>query len=242
MTRIEMSGAALLTLALLTSACSGSSGGGTAKDTPPTKAQATAAAKAINLVKADLGAGYTSTPSDPSSNSGAIPADVATCLGLSGSAAAGGTSLVDVSSDDFAKGAPPNGVQVSSEVEVVASTKDAKKQLTAFQGDKASTCLGTSFEKTLKQQVGSTAGVTLGKVKVAKLSPSNAGTDGAFGFTLTIPVQGPGITINVMTEIRGFLKKHTEVTLLSLSYGSGDSVDSNALFGKLVDRAKASAV
>jgi hypothetical protein len=84
--------------------------------------------------------------------------------------------------------------------------------------------------------------VTLGKVKVAKLSPSNAGTDGAFGFSLTIPVQGPGITINVMTEIRGFLKKHTEVTLLSLSYGSGDSVDSNALYGKLVDRAKGSAV
>jgi hypothetical protein len=232
-----MSGAALLTLALLTSGC------GTAKDTPPTKAQGTTAAKAINLVKADFGAGYTSTPSDPSTTSGAIPADVATCLGLSGSAAAASTSLVDVSSDDFAKGAPPNGVQVSSEVEVVASTKDAKKQLAAFQGDKASTCLGTSFEKTLKQQVGtSTKGVTLGKVDVVKLSPSNAGTDGAFGFTLTIPVQGPGITINVMTEIRGFLKKHTEVTLLSLSYGSGDSVDSNALYGKLVDRAKGSAV
>ncbi|MCU1623720.1 MAG: hypothetical protein JWL79_2565 [Frankiales bacterium] len=237
MTRIEMSGAALLTLALLTSGC------GTTKDTPPTKAQGTAAAKAINLVKADLGAGYTSTPSDPSGKSGAIPADVATCLGLSGSAAADSTSLVDISSDDFAKGAPPNGVQLSSEVEVVASTKDAHKQLTAFQSDKASTCLGTSFEKTLKQQVGaSTKGVTVGKVKVAKLSPSDANTDGAFGFSLTIPVQGPGITINVMTEIRGFLKKHTEVTLLSLTYGSGESLDSNALYGKLVDRAKASAV
>jgi hypothetical protein len=239
MTRIQRSGAALLTLVLLTSAC----GGGTAKDKAPTKDQGTAAAKAINLVKADLGAGYTSTPRDPSGSSGAIPADVATCLGLSGSAAAGSTSLVDVSSDDFAKGSPPNGVQVSSEVEVIASTRDAKKQLTAFQSDKASTCVGTSFEKTLKQQVGaSTKGVTLGKVNVVKLSPPIAGTDGAFGFSLTIPVQGPGITISVMTEIRGFLKKHTEVTLLSLSYGSGDSPDSNALYGKLVDRAKASAV
>jgi hypothetical protein len=239
MTSLTKTGTALLTLALA-AACGG--GSGSAKDTPPAKADATKAATSINLVKADFSADFTSTPADNSqASNGALPEDVATCLGIS-KADAASHDVVDLDSDSFAKGAPPNGVQVSSEVEVVTSKAEAKKELTIFQGDKASGCLGKSFEKSLKEQIGATAGVTLGKVEVTKLSPSTSGTDGAFGFSLTIPVQAPGITINVKTEVRGFLKKHTEVTLVSVSYGTGGDIDNDAIYRKLVDRAKSSAV
>ncbi|MCU1601729.1 MAG: hypothetical protein JWO22_2438 [Frankiales bacterium] len=242
MTRIGLPAASALALALLASGCGGGSGSGNAKDVAPTKAQATASAKAINLVKADF-PGYSSTPADNSDTSGgALPDDVATCLGVSAKDA-GDDDIVDLSSDDFAKGSPPDGAQVSSEVEVVPSTSGAKKLLATFKGGKASDCLGKSFEKELKSQIGtSTPGVTVGKVTVTTLSPSATDTDGSFGFKLVIPVQGPGITIAVTTEIRGFLKRHTEVTLLTVTYGTSTKVDSEALFAKLVARAKTSAV
>lgn len=239
MRTLTKTGTALLTLVLAT-ACGG--GSSTAKDTPPSKADATKAAKAINLVKADFSAEFSSSPADNSDDSGALPEDVATCLGISKEDAAS-HDVVDLSSDDFAKGAPPNGVQLSSEVEVITSKAQAKKDLGVFQSSKASDCLGKSFEKSLKDEIGTgTPGVTLGKVEVEKLSPSTSGTDGAFGFSLLIPVHGPGITINVKTEVRGFLKKHTEVTLVTVSYGTGGDVDSDAIYGKLVTRAKSSAI
>ena len=239
MSTLTRTGTALLTLALA-AACSG--GSGSAKDTPPTKADATKAATTINLAKSDFSADFTSTPADNSGSSdGALPDDVATCLGIS-KADAASHDVVDLDSDSFAKGAPPNGAQVSSEVEIVTSKAEAKKELAIFQGDKASDCLGKSFETSLKEQIGSTAGVTLGKVQVTKLSPSSSGTDGAFGFSLQIPVQAPGVTINVKTVVRGFLKKHCEGTRVSVSSGTGGDVDSDALYGKLVDRAKSAAV
>lgn len=239
MTSLTRTGTALLTLALA-AACGG--GSSSAKDTAPAKAAATKAATAINLVKADFSSEFTSTPADNSGDSsGALPDDVATCLGIS-KADAASHDVVDLDSDSFAKGAPPNGVQISSEVEVVTSKTEAKKQLAIFKGDKASDCLGKSFEAALKGQIGSAAGVTLGKVEITKLSPSASGTDGSFGFSLKIPVQAQGISITVKTEVRGFLKKHTEVTLVSVSYGTGADVDSDALYRKLVDRAKSSAV
>lgn len=240
MTHRAVMGGTVVSVALLLAACSGGSSG--AKDAAPTKAEATAAAKAINLTKADVAADFTSTPADDTdTEGGAIPEDVADCLGLKGSAARGEDDLVDLSSDSFSRGAPPNGVQVSSEVEVVPSTKDAQKVLTIFKSDKATGCLAKSFENQFTKQQ-TTPGVTIGKVKVTTLTPSAAGTDGAFGFRLAIPVKGPGITIDVTTEIRGFIKKHTEVTLLSLTYGSGSGLDSDALFATLVSRAGKSAV
>ncbi|MFN2540188.1 MAG: hypothetical protein ABR549_18825, partial [Mycobacteriales bacterium] len=159
MTRIGMPGAALLTLALLTSACGGGSGS-SAKDTPPTKAEATAAAKAINLVKADFGADFKSTPADDSDSKDDedVQKEIATCLGVDAKDLGDEGTIVDLSSDDFAKGQPPSGVQVSSEVQVVSSTERAKKELALFQGDKTPDCLKATFDKLFKAEIGSTPG------------------------------------------------------------------------------------
>lgn len=246
MTRIGLPGATLLTLALLTSACGGSSGssGSPAKDTAPTKVQATAAAKAINLVQADVGADFKSTPADNSEDSeNEDLKEIATCLGVDEKELGAEDSIVDLSSDDFAKGQPPSGVQVGSEVEVVASTAVAKKQLAVFNNAKTPDCLKKSFEKTFKDEIGSTPGLTLGTMTIEKIDVDSDDTDGAFGFAIGLPVNGPGITINVSVDIIGFLKKHTEVTLMTTSYGEAfASSDRDALYAKLVERAKTSAV
>lgn len=236
MTTVTRTGTALLTV-LLAAACSG--GSSPAKEVAPTKATGTAAANAINLKKSDLPSGWTSTAADNSDNSkDETDKKLAACLGLQ---ATDINDVVDLNSDDFSKGAPPSGVQVSSEVEVVASLAQAKRLQKGYSGDKAESCISTLFADEAKAEAGSTPGVTFGTPTVTKKS-GPSGTDGSFGFTVQVPVKAQGASINVTSTIVGFFVKHTEVTLQSTSFGAGADFDADAVMKALVDRAKASAV
>ncbi len=243
MTRIGTPAAALLTLALLTSGCAGGSGGG--KDVAPTKAQADAAAKAINLLQADVSADYKGTDHD-STDDGLeeqVGTELATCLKADKSLADKATTVSKGYSQDFEKGAAPSSLQVSSEVEVVTSTDLGKKQLALYTSDKTPDCLSAAYQKAFATTFKDEPGVTLGKITIKKVDADASGTDGAFGYTITLPLSGGGQSFTVSANFYGFLKKHTKVTLTTSAFGS-DFPDTlkDDLYGKLVERAKKSAV
>ncbi|MCU1601730.1 MAG: hypothetical protein JWO22_2439 [Frankiales bacterium] len=243
MTRIGTPAAALMTLALLTSACGGGSGGGS-KDTAPTAAQATAAAKAINLVQGDVGAGFTGSAHGTSgSTDEQVTKDVASCLKVDPKVLDKTNTVSKASSQDYEKGQTPNSIQVSSTVEVLTSTAIAKRQLAIYQDDKTAGCLSTAFDKAFRSSFGDTKGVTLGKIAIKKIDVDASGTDGAFGYSISLPLSGGGQSFNVTSEIYGFLDKHTQVTLETSSFGqSFPASTKDDLYGKLVERAKKSAV
>jgi hypothetical protein len=237
MTPLAKNGAVLVALTLLTAACGGSS---KAKEVTPTTATGTKAATAINLKAADLPSDWKSTPADNSNNSAdSTDKKIATCLGLASSDT---KDVVDVNSDSFAKGAPPQGTQVNSEVEVVATLAQATRLRKAFSGDKAQGCLKTVYSEEAKTQAGSTPGLTIGAPTVTQKS-GPSGTDGGFQFDILIPVTSQGVTLKVNASIIGFFVKHTEVTLQTTTIGTAATdYDPSAVAKKLVDRTRANAV
>ena len=240
MRSLTRTGTALLTLALLTACSSGSGKSSAKKETPPTKAIATAAANAINLKKTDLPSDWTSTPADNSNNTpDESDKKLATCIGIP---VTDTTDVVDLNSDSFAKGQPPSGVETNSEVEVVATLAQAERLRKGFSGDKAENCLKTFFVDAAKAEAGSTPGVTIGTPTVKQTSGPD-GTDGSFGFDISVPLSAQGVSIKATFSIVGFFVKHTEVTLQTTSFGDIPSgYDQDALVKTLVDRAKTSAV
>jgi hypothetical protein len=191
-------------------------------------------------VKGDLPSDWKSTPADNSNNTpDTTDKKIAACLGLPASDT---TDVVDVNSDTFAKGAPPQGTQVISEVEVVASLAQATRRQKGFSGAKAQGCLKTVYTETAKAQAGSNPGVTIGTPTVTQKS-GPSGTDGGFAFDILIPVSAQGISLKVNASIIGFFVKHTEVSLQTTTFGPpATGYDPNAVVKKLVDRAKANAV
>jgi hypothetical protein len=227
-----------LALVLLVAACSG--GSGSAKEVRPTTATGTKAATAINLTKADLPASWTSQAADNTDNTpDSSDKKIATCLGLPTTDT---KDVVDVNSDEFAKGQPPQATQVNSEVEVVASLAQASRLQKAFTSDKVEGCLKSVFAEEVKSEAGSTPGLTFGSPTVSKKSlPS--GVDSGFAFDVGVPITVQGATLNVSISIVGFFVKHTEVTLQTTVIGTpAADYDQNALLGKLVERTKKSAV
>jgi hypothetical protein len=232
---------ALALAAALLTAC----GSGTSGPKAPSKEQARAAANAINLTDADVPAGFTGTPADNaddglSTDTEAEDQKLATCVGAS----TGGASqdVVDLDSSEYNAGKAPLIRSISSEVEVTKSLDTVKKDLKAYQSSKARTCLETVFTTLFKAEAGATSGVTYGKATVRTI-PAPNGTDGGFGFTIEIPLKATGQTLPVEFSVVGFVVKHCEVTLTTLSVGSTFATsDRDAIVAKMVARAKASAV
>lgn len=235
MTRTGTTAAATLALALLAAGCSGGSGD---KDSAPSKDKANAAAKAINLTKADAPSGWKTSDAD-NSGSGADDDKIA-LYGCNGLSKADAEDVVDVSSDDLVKGTEPLTTQVNSEVEVLSSLDQAERVRKAFSGDKAVDCVKKYFLDQIGKEADS-SGAKIGTPKVTSRTP--AGVDKGFGFDVTLPISASGISLNVKASVVGFFVKHTEVELTTLTIGEVPSdYDQGALLSKLQDRAKKSAV
>ena len=230
-------------LAVLVAAGCGSSGGGSGKASkPPSKDASLAAAAAINLKAADM-PGYKAEPADDSSDTSTDKEEkqLGVCVGIADMSDA--NDVVDESSDDFSKGEEPNTLTVSSSVTVAKSASQAKADLKAFQSDKATDCMKTFVNDVFKAQVGESAGVTFGDVSVSALRPSASGTDGSFGYLVNASVSAQGVSFPFSMSIEGALKNHTELTMMTFSIGTPLSVsERDALWSKLIDRLKASAV
>lgn len=235
---------ALIGLLLLTLAgCGGSSSsaGGASPSAspapPPTKEAATAAAGAINLTQADVGAAYKASPAQKDPSTDAEAAALATCVGGTPPSAA----LVDLSSPDFAKGAALQMQQLSSSVSVLPSEDQVRTDVAALTGDKAVPCLTKYIGKVLAASGGGQ--VTFESPKVTPLETRDAGTDGAFGYDVKVSAKSSGITIDVDVVLQGFAVKHTEVQLTALSIGPAfPEAERSKLLSALLQRAEAKAV
>ena len=234
-------------LALLATGCSGGSSG-SSKDTAPTRAQAQAAAKAINLTSADAPSGFSATPADNGTDSSDkdIPRSIAKCLGVDATLIDGTSDIVDQQSDSLDKGQPPAGISITSETEVVKTKAEVKKVMDLYRGDKTLDCVKTAANASLTASIQKSASgvkVSFGTISVTRISPSADGTDGTFGFSIKLPLSATGISIPVQIDVLAFAKDHTEVSLNVTSFGSplSDS-DRDGLYAKLVARAKTSAV
>lgn len=230
----------VLTAALL-SACGGGDAPATSgKPTPKalTKADATATADAINLTDADA-TGFTGEAHDDSGSTAAEEKEFSTCVGASDKDA----DLTDTYSKDYERGSQPQMQTVSSEVQVDSDPAQLAKDLAAFQAaDKVKTCLTTSVTKLLQQEVGQ-SGVTFSTPVVAELKTTADGTDGAFGYRVTITAMAQGITIPFEITEQGVLKGHTTLSFSTMSIGTPiPAADRDALLAKLVDRLKDKAV
>ena len=235
--------AAVLTAALL-SACGGGDDNPTLGSSPTpsakplTSVEAKAAANAINLTDADV-AGFKGTAHEDDSSSTAEEKEFATCVGASDKDA----DLTDTYSKDYERGSQPQMQTVSSEVQVDSDPAQLAKDLAAFQAaDKVKTCLTTSVTKLLQQEVGQ-SGVTFSTPVVAELKTTADGTDGAFGYRVTITAMAQGITIPFEITEQGVLKGHTTLSFSTMSIGTPiPAADRDALLAKLVDRLKDKAV
>jgi hypothetical protein len=161
---------------------------------PPTKAQAATAAAAINLVAADAPTGYKGKPHASTSDTKTEDAALAACAGA---ARPDTGSVDDVYSEDFSTGTQLDLKQVASDVQVMASASRATNDLKAYQGDKMKGCLGTYITQLIAKQAGGVSGVTFGTPTVTKLSPQAPGTNGAFGYQVTLPVSAGSLKIPV---------------------------------------------
>ena len=218
-----------LTLALavgLVAGCSGSgsgSGGGTSQPKPTAAApaltvtEATAAAAAINLTAADL-PGYTGKPAAAkTAQDKADAAAFAHCYGGVDPA----LNVLDVASDDFAKGQALSMQQVSSSVAFVRTAAEGHQDLTAVQSPAAAGCVKDYVGKAVASAAGKD--LTVASTEVAPLTPAEvaaSGTDGAFGYRITVTAKASGLTVPFYVDLLGCLKGRTETTLTVLSVQS----------------------
>ena len=232
-----------LTASLVVAGCGGSSGSSgslKASSTPPSKAAAEAAAAAMNLTVKDVPVGYEGAPHESSPDSKSQTAAFAACAGASN---VDSDTIADVYSQDFSKGTRLNSQKVSSEVQVVKSTRLATSDLKAYQGDKTKTCLATFISKLLAKQSGGAGGATFSAPQITQLTPKADGIEGAFGYQVNLTASAAGLTIPFEIAIEGLLVKHSEVSLTVLSIGGPfPTSDRDALFAKLAARSVSSAV
>ena len=231
---------AVLVLALAT-ACGGSSKGGASSATP-TDAEAKAAAAAINLLAADL-PGFTGSAHDDTKDpeEEAAKRTFQECLGLTYQTDEQ-RDVAHVYSEDLSKGSGDTAPQISSDVEVVKSSTQPKADLKAYTSSKAAACVGSFVQAAAKSGIDS-PGVNVGTPAVTKVDVPASGTDGAFGYDLTVPVTGAGGSVSVYVSLRGVLKKHTEVSVTTFSVAQPfDKAALDAALSKVVERTKQHAV
>lgn len=241
----------VLVLTLAASACGGGSGSSAAPGTrasspsaspspaeqPATKAAATAAANAINLTAAEVGAGYTSTPSKKDPATDKDNAAFAACVGATPPSAA----VVDISSPDFSSGSGLSTRQVSSDVTVTGSTAQARTDLAAYKAGKTTACLQTFVAKTLAGAAG--PDVTIAAPVITPVETPAVGTDGAFGYDVKLTAKASGISFTFDVLLQAFLVKRSEVSLTVVSIGPAFPVtERSRLLQTLLSRATAHAV
>lgn len=231
----------LVLSAALLAACGGGGDSSSSKVSAkaPTAAEAKAAAEAINLTDADA-TGYKGEAHDDSGDSAAEEKEFADCVGASNKDA----DLVDVYSKDYSRGTEPQTQTVNSEVEVDSDAARLAADLKAYQAkDKVSSCLVTSVTKLIQDQVGQDDSITFDKPVVADLPTAADGTDGGFGYRITITAKASGLTIPFEITEQGVLKGHTALTFSTMSIGTPiPAADRDALLATLVGRLKDKAV
>ncbi|HTA36831.1 MAG TPA: hypothetical protein VK761_08965 [Solirubrobacteraceae bacterium] len=178
----------------------------------PTRADALAFARAVNLTQADV-PGFTATEKHASSSARerALERQMLSCTGLSGGG--GSQSIVEQSSKDFRLKRQIVDLSVSSEVSVAASAAAAARGLKALRSAHIRGCFSSYLTHVLQGE--HVAGATPGRVSIQSGTPPAPGTSGSFGWRVTATFVVHQIKLPIYLDFLGFVDGPSEVTLLS---------------------------
>lgn len=203
---------------------------------PPTRAQALAFAARVQLRASDLPA-FTAErgPASHTPVGGRVRAEFLGCLG----APPPRKHLAHSRSPTFESSTGNEQQEIFTATRVWRNQALAARQLAAAESANVRTCLSHALSTYLRLRAGGQ--VSFGKITVLAATPTAPGMSGAFGWTLTIPVNVHGIGVSVNASILGFQDGQGEVVMAAM--GEPEPVGSTVqqrLFSRLLQRAKAS--
>ena len=168
----------------------------------PTRAEAKAAALAINLVPGDM------KDYSMQGEAGTAPENPA---GTAAAACYGGVdpshALADIASPDFGRSermpAPPT---IASQVQVLPTAELVRQDLAGVTSSKAPGCLAVLFRQSFE-------GADVANIKVSRVSSPAAGA-GSFGYRITGDLKQAGAADSPLyLEVYGIAKGRTELTM-----------------------------
>ncbi|MDT7538005.1 MAG: hypothetical protein QOI82_1590 [Actinomycetota bacterium] len=225
---------------LLLTACGSGRGAHVAAPSPSpvalTEESAKAAAADVTLRLEDMPSptGYAAHPAAPEQHT-LDDRILARCLGDVGHLR---EPLAVSTSPDFVWGEGLLQRRVSSDVAVLSSDAEARRDLAVLTGPKAVPCLSAFLSRSLSR-----GGSTFASPQAAKVETPAPGAIGSYGYELRFTGQRLGVTVPLVVRIQGFLVLHTEVTLVTFNAGQPfPEADRAQLLDTLLVRASRSAV
>lgn len=183
---------------------------------PPTRAQALAFARAVNLTAADvpgLKASKARAHQHETAAEKELERELMHCTGASSNS---GKGLAEVSSQDFKFEHGIVDLSVNSEVSVSGNSQTpalTAKELGAIRGNHIRACLSHYLNLLFKGQ--KYQGATISPVSILQGTPPAPGASGSFGWRITVTITVHGIRIPFYLDILGFGYGRAEVSLLS---------------------------
>lgn len=234
-------GLAALGAGALLAGCGGSSHSsssttGTAGSSPPslTQAQAVAIARAVNLQPADV-AGFKAIPPSGSETAQekALSRELEKCAHAAGEA----HKLAEAKSDEFKRAVRGLPQEVSSSVSIEQSPAYAEQDLKAIRSPRGQSCIVKLVNSALKAK--NLGGAKAGAASISEGTPPAAGTNGAFGIRLDVPITVQGVTVQAYFDFLGFVHGSEEVTLQSIGVNQPfPAATQEHLYGELVAHAR----
>jgi hypothetical protein len=177
----------------------------------PTRAQALAFARAVNLTAADVPAFTASPAQHPESDAEKrLEARLHRCTGPVGADA---QLLAQASSSRYRLRRGILDLGVGSEVGVAQTAESATRELAAIRSERVRRCF-TSYLDLLLQE-GRFRGATPRPVSIATGTPPAPGASGSFGWRITATFAVRGIPLSLYVDILGFVLGPARVTLVS---------------------------
>jgi hypothetical protein len=179
----------------------------------PSRAEASAFARAVNLTAADV-PGFTASPAQAgnAAHERQLERTMLRCAGASGSGKAD-NAVAEAGSKSFALKRGVVNLTVSSEVSVEPSQGLAAGELGAIRSARVRGCFTRYLNQAIRSQ--KIPGATIGKVSIQSGNPPAPGTSGGFGWRITVPLTVRQISVAYYLDILGFVYGPTVVTLVS---------------------------
>lgn len=178
---------------------------------PPTKTQAVAFARAVNLTAADLPGFTAAAPQRPESEAEKrLEQRLHRCAGPVGGGAA---ELAQVSSSRYRLRRGIVDLGVSSEVGVAQTSALAGRELAAIGSQRVRRCFSRYLDLLLRES--RFRGAAPQPVSIATGTPPAPGASGSFGWRITATFAVRGIPLSLYVDILGFVLGPSRVTLVS---------------------------
>jgi hypothetical protein len=178
---------------------------------PPTKAQALAFARGVNLTPGDVPAFSATAPQHPESDAEKrLEGRLHSCTGPVGS---GAQLLAQASSSRYRLRRGIIDLGVSSEVGVAPTAISASRELAAIRSERVRRCFSRYLDLLLQES--RFRGATPQPVSIATGTPPAPGATGSFGWRITATFAVRGIPLSLYVDILGFVLGPARVTLVS---------------------------